>query len=228
MLRPYTHRRRPSCASSDTGDDGHRVARLQWRRALGKLPDVPVVHVDVHKAAQPAVAGKEMRLQRRVLAGEPVEQLSHTPSLQLDRVTPAHERAERRRDQNRHCHTTFRSSLVIGSSSNVPRSCVRTQLFSSPARPRPTPTITYDSQGQACSRSNADGAGGWSGCEWYTPITSRPSRSSFSWARRNDSGSMRYRLRAESVRWFTSGTSWTATLRSPSRAPPIKPQASAG
>src|SRR3989454_1387228 len=187
MVRPYLRRR----ASGDTRDDRHRVARLHRRLALGELPDVPVVHVDVHKAAQSTVRGKEVRLQRRVLAGEPIEQLPHTACLELDCVTPAHERAERRRDQNRHCHTTFRSSLVIDSSSKAPRSSVRTQLFNSPARPRPTPTITYDSQGQACSRSNADGAGGWSGCEWYTPITSSPSRSSFSWARRNESGSMR-------------------------------------
>src|SRR5256885_2938832 len=76
-----------------------------------------------------------LRLQRCVLAGEPIEQLPHTACLELDRVSPAHERAERRRDQNRHCHTTFRSSLVIGSWSNVPRSCARTQLFNSPARP---------------------------------------------------------------------------------------------
>src|SRR3989440_2369536 len=167
MLRPYLRRR----ASDDTGDDRHRVARPHRRLALGKLPDVPVVHVDVYKAAQPTVRGKEVRLQRCVLAGEPIEQLPHAACLELDRVPPAHERAERRRDQNRHCHTTFRSSLVIGSSSKAPRSCARTQLLSSPARPCPTPTITYDSQGQACSRSNADGAAGWSGWEWYTPMT---------------------------------------------------------
>src|SRR6266850_3801153 len=224
MLRPYLRRRPPG----NTRDNGDRVAGLHRRLALGELPDVPIVHVHVHKAAQPAVGGKEVRFQGGVLPGEPLEQLPHTPSLQLDGIPPAHERAERGRDQNCHCHTTFRSSLVMGSSSKVPRSAVRTQLFNSPPRPRPTPTMTYDSQGQACSRSNADGAGGWSGCEWYTPITSSPSRSSFSWARRNDSGSMRYRLRAESTRWLTSGTSWTATLRSPSSAPPIKPQASAG
>src|SRR5213080_2046752 len=176
MQRPYLRRR----ASGDTGDDRHRVARPHRRLALGELPDLPVVHVDVQKAAQPTVRGKEVRRQLRVLAGEPIEQLPHTACLELDRVPPAHERAKRRRDQNRHCHTTFRSSLVIGSSSKALRSCARTQLLSSPARPCPTPTITYDSQGQACSRSNADGAAGWSGCEWYTPMTSSPSRSSFS------------------------------------------------
>src|SRR6267143_112860 len=133
MLRPYMHRR----TSGDARDDGDRVARLDRRLALGELPDVPVVYVDVHKAAQPAVGGKQMRLQGGVLAGEPVEQLPDAPSLYLDRVTPAHERAERRRDQNRHCHTTFRSSLVIGSSSKAARSSVKTQLFKSPARPCP-------------------------------------------------------------------------------------------
>src|SRR6266516_2405660 len=121
--------------AGDPGDDRARVARLNRRIALGELPDVPVVHVNVHKAAQPTVRCKEVRLQRLVLAGEPIEQLPHTACLELDRVPPAHERAERRRDQNRHCHTTFRSSLVIGSWSNVPRSCARTQLFNSPARP---------------------------------------------------------------------------------------------
>src|SRR5436853_6429464 len=125
MLRPYLRRRAPG----DTGDDRHRVARLHRRLALGELPDVPVVHVDVYKAAEPTVRGIEVRLQRCVLAGEPIEQLPHTACLELDRVPPAHERAERRRDQNRHCHTTFRSSLEIGSWSKVPRSCARTQLY---------------------------------------------------------------------------------------------------
>src|SRR2546429_6892491 len=92
MQRPYLRRR----ASGDTGDDRHRVARPHRRLALGELPDVPVVHVDVHKAAQPTVRGKEVRLQLRVLAGEPIEQLPHTACLELDRVPPAHERAERR------------------------------------------------------------------------------------------------------------------------------------
>src|SRR6267143_5680661 len=75
MLRPYMHRR----TSGDARDDGDRVARLDRRLALGELPDVPVVYVDVHKAAQPAVGGKQMRLQGGVLAGEPVEQLPDAP-----------------------------------------------------------------------------------------------------------------------------------------------------
>src|SRR5438874_2583279 len=141
MSRAFLHRR----AAGNTGNDGDRVARLHRRLAVGELPDVAVVHVDVDEAAQPAVGGKEMRLQPGVLAGQPVEQLAHTPPLQLDCVTPAHERAERRRDQNRHCHTTFRSPLVIDSSSKAPRSSVRTQLSNPPARPRPTPTLAYRS-----------------------------------------------------------------------------------
>src|SRR2546427_9423707 len=102
MLRPYKHHRPPG----DTRDDGDRVARLHRRLALGQLPNVPVVHVDVYKAAQPTVGSKQMRLQRGVLAGEAVEQLTNTPSLQLNRVTPAHERAERRRDQRSEEHTS--------------------------------------------------------------------------------------------------------------------------
>src|SRR2546429_6431417 len=39
-----------------------RVARPHRRLALGKLPDVPVVHVDVYKAAQPTVDRKSTRL----------------------------------------------------------------------------------------------------------------------------------------------------------------------
>src|SRR2546430_4445014 len=70
MLRPYLRRRAPG----DTGDDRHRVARLHRRLALRELPDVPVVHVDVYKAAEPTVRGIEVRLQRCVLAGEPIEQ----------------------------------------------------------------------------------------------------------------------------------------------------------
>src|SRR5438552_2846000 len=84
MLRPYLRRR----ASGDTGDDRHRVARPHRRLALGELPDVPVVHVDVHKAAQPTVRGKEVRLQRCVLAGEPIEQLPTLPAPRSTAVRP--------------------------------------------------------------------------------------------------------------------------------------------
>src|SRR5439155_10592362 len=102
-------------------------------------------------------------------------ELADVSAFQLERVAAADVGAQRRGNQYRDCHTAFRSSMVMDSSANVPRSSARTQLFGSPARPAPTPTMTYESHGHAWSRSNAEGAGGWSGWEWYTPITSSPS-----------------------------------------------------
>src|SRR5205823_7527332 len=188
MLRPYAH---GGCARRDTRDDRHGVSRLHRRLGLRQLPDVAIVHVHVHEAAQPAVLRKQMPLEPDVLARELLQQLADAPAFQLECVATAHVGAQRRGNQYPHCHTAFRSSMVMDSSSNTPRSSARTQLFRSAARPAPTPTMTYESHGHAWSRSNADGAGGWSGCEWYTPITSSPSRSRRSCARRNESGSIR-------------------------------------
>src|SRR5256885_7495419 len=115
MLRPYLRRR----ASGDTGDDRHRVARPHRRLALGELPDVPVVHVDVHKAAQPTVRGKEVRLQRCVLAGEPIEQLPHTACLELDRVPPAHRSEEHTSELQSPCNLVCR--LLLEKKKNLNR-----------------------------------------------------------------------------------------------------------
>src|SRR5438094_138158 len=138
MLRPY------ACGgpTRNAGDDRDGVPRLYRRVALRELPDVAVVHVHVDKAAQPAIVRKEVRPQGRVLPGEPLEQLPHAGALQLECIAAAHEGTQRRRDQDCHCHTAFRSSLVICSSAKLPRSSARTQLFNSVAVPRLTPTIT--------------------------------------------------------------------------------------
>src|SRR3989449_10821115 len=106
MVRPYLRRR----ASGDTRDDRHRVARLYRRLALGELPDVPVVHVVVHKAARPSVGGREERFERGVLAREPVGQLPYSPPLPSVRAPSAHYTAERRRRRPCLTHTT-QSSL---------------------------------------------------------------------------------------------------------------------
>src|SRR6266571_5366817 len=153
-------RHRPPRPSRDARDDGHRVAGAHPGLLVLEPPDVPVIHVDVYKAAQPAVCRKEVLLQGGVLAGQALQQLPDARALELERVAPIYIGAQRRGDQDSHCHTAFRSSIVMASSSNAPRSSARTQLFSSPARPCPTATMAYDSHGQACSRSNADGAGG--------------------------------------------------------------------
>src|SRR5256886_2400320 len=108
---------------------------------------------------------------------EQLQQLADVAAFQLERVAAADVGAQRRGNQYRDCHTAFRSSMVMDSSANVPRSSARTQLFGSPARPAPTPTMTYESHGHAWSRSNAESAGGWSGWVRNTPITSCPSLS---------------------------------------------------
>src|SRR5207244_13477006 len=112
------------------------------------------------EATQPPVVREQVLPQRRVLAGEPVEELCNAPGLDLDGVASTDERAERRGNQNGHCHTAFCSSRVMDSSSNAARSSDRLPLFISPARPRATPTITQESHGHACSRSTADGPAG--------------------------------------------------------------------
>src|SRR5256885_16049984 len=202
LRRPGVHGRSPR----DTRNDRHGVSRLHRRVTMRQLPVAAIVHVHVHEAAQAAILRNQVPFEPRVLAREPLQQLADVSAFQLERVAAADVGAQRRGNQYRDCHTAFRSSMVMDSSANVPRSSARTQLFRSPARPAPTPTMTYESHGHAWSRSNADGTGGWSGCEWYTPITSSPSRSRRSCARRNDAGSIRERLRTESGRWLVSGT----------------------
>src|SRR5205807_3889789 len=187
MLRAHIRRR----SARDARNDRDGVSRLDGRVALRQLPDVAIVHIHVHEAAQPAVVREQVPLATGVLACELLQQLADVPPFQLERVATAHVGAQRRGNQYGHCHTAFRSSMVMDSSANVARSSARTQLFGSPARPAPTPTMTYESHGHACSRSNAEGAGAWSGWEWYTPITSSPSRSRRSCARRNETGSIR-------------------------------------
>src|SRR5436305_9731658 len=188
MLHPYAN---GGCAPRDTRNDRHGVSRLDGRVALRQLADVAMVHVHVDKATQAAVLREQMTLEPGVLAGKLLQQLAHVSPFQLEHVATAHVGAQRRGNQYGDCHTAFRSSMVMDSSANVPRSSARTQLLGSPARPAPTPTMTYESHGHAWSRSNAEGAGGWSGWEWYTPITSSPSRSRRSCARRNETGSIR-------------------------------------
>src|SRR5689334_10554701 len=161
MLRPYCDRRSPC----DARNDRHGIPRLDRGLALCQLSDVAIVDIHVHEAAQATVLREQMSLERGVLAGEPLQQLADVSPFQLERVATAHVGAQRGGNEYRHCHTAFRSSMVMDSSSNTPRSSARTQLFRSPARPAPTPTMTYESHGHAWSRSNADGAGGWSGCE---------------------------------------------------------------
>src|SRR5438445_13673228 len=138
QLGPLFRCRRPS---RDAGNDGHRITGADPRLLLREPPNVPVVHVYVHKAAQPAVRRKEVLLQRGVLSGEALQQLADARALELERVAPIHIGAQRRGDQDLHCHTAFRSSMVIASSSKVPRSSARTQLFSTPARPCSTATM---------------------------------------------------------------------------------------
>src|SRR5256714_7899798 len=189
MLRPYTHGRRHS-TSSDTRNDRDGVSRLDGRVALRQVPDVAIVHVHVDEAAQAAVLRKQVALEPGVLAREALQQLADVSAFQLERVAAADVGAQRRGNQYRDCHTAFRSSMVMDSSANVPRSSARTQLFGSPARPAPTPTMTYESHGHAWSRSNADGAGGGAGCERYTPITPSPPRSRRPRARPDQSGAI--------------------------------------
>src|SRR2546429_3032433 len=194
MLRPYAS---GGCAPRDTRDDRHRVPRLHRRVALRQLPDGAIVHVHVHEAAQAAILSKRAPFEPGVLAREPLQQLADVSAFQRERVAAADVGAQRRGNQYRDCHTAFRSSMVMDSSANVPRSSARTQLFGSPARPAPTPTMTYESHGHAWSRSNADGAGGGSGCEWGTPNTPSPSRSRRSCARPDETRAVRERVRAQ-------------------------------
>src|SRR3989440_5162634 len=189
MLRPYTHGRRHS-TSGDTRNDRHGVSRLDGRVALRQVPDVAIVHVHVDEAAQAAVLRKQVPFEPGVLAREALQQLADVSAFQLERVAAADVGAQRRGKQYRDCHTAFRSSTVMDSSANVPRSSARTQLFGSPARPAPTPTMTYESHGHAWSRSNAEGAGGWSGWEWYNPVTPSPARSRRSCAAPNATGAV--------------------------------------
>src|SRR5207247_11417843 len=119
-----------------------------------------MVHIRVDEAAHPPIVGDTVALERLVASRQPLEQLADVGCLELHRVTPIDVRAQRGRDQDGHCHTTFRSSMVTGSSANPERSSDRTQLFRSPAPPRATATITYESHGHPFSRSKADGAGG--------------------------------------------------------------------
>src|SRR5690349_22193002 len=152
MLRPYAGGD-PSC---NAGDDRYRISRLDRRLALLELPDVAVVHVHVHEATQAPVVRKQVLLQSGVLPGELFQQLADVARFELDGVTTADIRPQRCGNQNGHCHTAFRSSMVIDSSSNPWRSSARVQLFISSARPARTPTITYESHGHAWSRSNAE------------------------------------------------------------------------
>src|SRR5213593_4481698 len=140
-------RHRPPRPSRDARDDGHRVAGAHPGLLVLEPPDVPVIHVDVYKAAQPAVRCKEVLLQGGVLAGQALQQLPDARALELERVAPIYIGAQRRGDQDFHCHTAFRSSIVMASSSNARRSSARTQLFSSPARPCATATMAYESHG---------------------------------------------------------------------------------
>src|SRR2546427_13228092 len=88
--------------------------------------------------------GKEVLAQCDVLAGQPVQELADAGGLHLDCVAAAHVGAQRCGNQDGHCHTTFRSSRVMDSSSNAARSADSVQLFSSAACPRGTPRITYE------------------------------------------------------------------------------------
>src|SRR5260370_741893 len=128
--------------AGDAGDDRTGVARLHRGLALGQLSDVTIIHVHVDETTQPAIVRKQMALEASVLAGEPFEELAHASSLDLERVPPLDVGAERRGGQNLHRHTVFRSSMVMDSSANAPRSPPSTRLLSSSARPWPTPTIT--------------------------------------------------------------------------------------
>src|SRR5437763_970892 len=138
MLRPHAN---GGCTSGDTRNDRHGVSRLDGRVALRQVPDVAIVHVHVDEAAQAAVVGKQVAFEPGVLAREALEQLADVAAFQLERVAAADVGAQRRGNQYRDCHTAFRSSMVIDSSANVPRSSASTQLFGSPARPAPTPTV---------------------------------------------------------------------------------------
>src|SRR5947208_11731335 len=195
MLRPYVNRR----ASGDAWDDRHGVTRPDRRVMLPQLPDVPVVHVHVDETAQSSVVCKEVPPQGGVLAGQPLQQFAHAGGIELDRVPPPREGAERHGDQDRDCHATVRSSMLRGAAANDARSSVRIHAFTSPALRPATAAITYTSRGHAWSRSYCEGMGGWSGCECYTPMMSSPSRSSRCCARRNATGSMMYRCRAASM-----------------------------
>src|SRR2546426_3811635 len=68
---------------------------------LPQLPDVPVVHVHVDETAQSSVVCKEVPPQGGVLAGQPLQQFAHAGGVELDRVPPPREGAERRGDQDR-------------------------------------------------------------------------------------------------------------------------------
>src|SRR5438105_7926541 len=157
MLRPYTDGRR---TPGNAGHDGHRVSRLDGRVALRQLADVAIVHVYVDKATQASILGEQVTLEPGVLAGKLLQQLAHVSPFQLEHVATAHVGAQRRGNQYGDCHTAFRSSMVMDSSANVPRSSARTQLLGSPARPAPTPTRTYESNGHARTRTNASVAVG--------------------------------------------------------------------
>src|SRR5438445_38984 len=152
-------------ASGDARDDRHGVTRRDRRLMLPQLPDVPVVHVYVDETAQSSVACKEVPPQGGVFGGQLLQQFAHARGLQLDRVPPTREGAERRGDPDRDCHATVRSSMIRGAASNDARSSDRIHAFRSPALRPATAAITYTSRGHALSRSYCEGMGGWSGCE---------------------------------------------------------------
>src|SRR5438477_244729 len=168
MSRAFSEVRRVSNVSTRTFGLRSRmrcVAGPDRRLLGGELSYVPIVHVHVDEATQPTVVREQVLSQGGVLAGEPVQELRDARGLDLDGVASTDVRAERRGNQDGDCHTAFCSSMVMDSSSNAARSSDSVQLVISPARPRATPTITYESHGQACSRSKVDGAAAWSGCE---------------------------------------------------------------
>ncbi len=85
---PAPRARPPPGAARDARDDRNRVAGLHRCLALGELSDVAIIHIHVDEATQPAIVRKQMALEPGVLPGEPFQQLTYAPPLELERVAP--------------------------------------------------------------------------------------------------------------------------------------------
>ncbi len=101
--------------SSDARNDRDRVARRHLCLLLRQLADIPVVHVHVHEAPQPAVVPEQVLAEPAVLDRELFQHLAHAPPVELEGVLAPDERPERHGDQDGDCHATFRSSKIMGS-----------------------------------------------------------------------------------------------------------------